>query len=174
MASPWIEEAKSGRSRCRKCKDAIDKGVLRLGVEVVSNFGESTMWYHLECGASARPVELGAALGAYAGAVPDKDELLQKAASAARDAKPTVFPYAERSPSGRSKCIQCEEKIAKDALRVAVEEEIDTGSFVKKGARYLHAACAKTYTGLDDLLDQLKSHSTSLAAGDLDELARQV
>ena len=55
--------------------------------------------------------------------------------------KPGGFPYADKAPTGRAKCMQCEEPIAKDSIRVAVEREIDTGSMVTRGAGYLHPKC---------------------------------
>ncbi len=170
----WIEAAKSGRAKCRKCKQPIAKGELRLGHEFESQFGESTYWYHLACAAEAKPVELQEAMDSYAGDLPDRADLEKALESAKKSAKPTVFPYAERAPSGRSGCISCGDKIAKEDLRVAVEEEIDTGSFVTKGARYLHAKCAKDYIGDENLLELLKKHSTSLDDKDLDELAGQL
>lgn len=148
-----IEAAKSGRAACRKCRNKIGKGELRLGVETEGDYGVSYQWYHLECGGEARAKELESALAGYEGEVPDRaklDELIAKN----RDNKPRggrgstkTFPYAEPAPSGRSGCLHCEEKIPKGALRVAVEQEIDTGSFTTVGARYLHAGCATAFTG---------------------------
>ena len=56
--------------------------------------------------------------------------------------KPGGFPYVDKAPTGRAKCMQCEEPIAKDSFRVAVEREIDTGSMVTRGAGYMHPKCA--------------------------------
>lgn len=66
-----IELSPSGRSKCRACQKAIEKGVLRLGVGVPNPFGEgeATHYYHLECGAWRQPdAYLKAALGPQAGA----------------------------------------------------------------------------------------------------------
>jgi len=168
----WIEAAKSGRAKCRQCKQAIGKGDLRLGHEFESQFGESTYWYHLKCAADAKPVELQEAMDSFTDDIPDKADLEKALKGAKKHVKATVFPYAERAPSGRSSCISCKDKIPKEELRVAVEEEIDTGSFVTKGARYLHAKCASDYTGEDKLLDLLKAHSTTLEDKDIAELAK--
>ena len=54
-------------------------------------------------------------------------------------AKPGGFPYTDRAPTGRAKCMQCEEPIAKDSFRVAVEREIDTGYAVEHEASGLAA-----------------------------------
>jgi hypothetical protein len=54
-----LEIAKSGRAKCRKCKQAIAKGELRFGEETVNAFSDSGepsyFWYHLGCAAKARP-----------------------------------------------------------------------------------------------------------------------
>jgi len=87
-------------------------------------------------------------------------------------AKPAGFPYADRAPTGRAKCMQCEEPIAKDAFRIAVEREVDTGSFVTRGAGYLHPKCVaenleNTGGSLDDMIEGLRANSR-LAAEDLE------
>lgn len=62
-----IEVSPSGRSKCRACQKAIEKGVARLGVMVENPFGDgkATHYYHLECGAWRQPdAFLTAATGA--------------------------------------------------------------------------------------------------------------
>lgn len=144
-----IEEAKSGRASCRTCKKTIDKGALRLGVEAANSFGDtpSMQWHHLACAASKLPVELEEALKAYAGPVPERAELDVAMADAIKkgNAKPGGFPYVDRAPTGRAKCIQCREAIAKDSFRVAVEREIEMGAGVQTSAGYLHPACFAAY-----------------------------
>jgi hypothetical protein len=139
-----IEEAKSGRASCRTCKKTIAKGELRLGVEVANQFSDSTVqWHHLACAASKLPAELKEALAGYPGDVPDRealdkaiDETIKKGTG-----KPGGFPYIDHAPTGRAKCMQCEEAIEKGSLRVAVEREIDTGAMVTRSAGYLHPKC---------------------------------
>jgi len=144
-----IEEAKSGRASCRTCKKTIAKGELRLGVEAANAFGDtpSMQWHHLACAAAKLPAELGDALKAYVGDVSDRAALEQAMADAVAKghAKPGGFPYVDRAPTGRAKCMQCSEVIAKDALRVAVEREIEMGASVQKSAGYLHPACTAAY-----------------------------
>lgn len=169
-----IETAKSGRAKCRKCKKAIVKGELRFGEEVVNAFspdGDMTYrWYHLECGAATRPAELGQALADFDGDVPDRAALEKKMGEGKRKQKPKNFPYGEHAPSGRSTCIQCNEKIGKGELRVAVEREVDTGSFVTTGAGYLHPGCAMEYVDDEELAEQIRANSTQLSGDELDEL----
>jgi len=63
-----IELSPSGRSKCRACQRTIDKGALRLGVMVPNPFGEgeTTHFYHLECGAWRQPDAYLVAVGAIA------------------------------------------------------------------------------------------------------------
>ncbi|HEV7555001.1 MAG TPA: hypothetical protein VGO00_06100 [Kofleriaceae bacterium] len=163
-----IEEAKSGRASCRTCKKAIAKGELRFGHEVMTQFSSdpTVQWHHLACAAQKLPVELKAALDAYTGNVPDRAEL-DKTMSAAVEkgnAKPAGFPYADHAPTGRAKCMQCDQTIAKGAVRVAVEREVDTGTFVTRGAGYLHPKCVPENLenvggSVEDLLTGLRANS---------------
>jgi hypothetical protein len=158
-----IEEAKSGRASCRTCKKPIAKGELRFGEEAPNAFGDqpSLRWHHLPCAAEKLPVELKAALAEYTGDVPDRAALEQKMTEALEKGrgKPGGFPYADKAPTGRARCIQCSEPIAKDSVRVAIEREIDTGAMVTKGAGYMHPRCAKAY------LDANGGDVTELLAG---------
>lgn len=169
-----IEPAKSGRAACRKCRKKIAKGELRLGVEIEGDYGVSYQWYHLECGAEAQAKNLQSALEGYEGDVPDReklDELIEKNKNKKPRGGKKTFPYAEIAPSGRSGCLQCEDKIPKGEIRVAVEMEIDTGSFTTMGARYLHARCAAEFTGSgsDELYAMLEENS-DLEADQLETL----
>lgn len=140
-----IEEAKSGRASCRTCKKTIGKGELRLGVEAQNQFSDtpSMQWHHVLCAAQKLPAELKEALAAYAGDVPNRAELDQAMEDAIKKggAKPGGFPFIDRAPTGRAKCMQCEAPIEKGSFRVAVEREVDTGSFQTRSAGYLHPKC---------------------------------
>lgn len=163
-----IEEAKSGRASCRTCKKTIAKGELRLGVETVTQFSDtpSMQWHHVMCAAQKLPAELKEALADYEGDVPNRDELDKAMEDAIKKggAKPGGFPYVDRAPTGRAKCIQCGEPIEKASLRVAVEREIDTGAMVTRGARYMHPACAAANLeaegeSIEDLVEGLRANS---------------
>jgi hypothetical protein len=179
MSEHIIEVAKSGRASCRTCKKTIDKGELRLGESVPSAFGDGGVthqWHHLTCAADKKPAVLEEALAATSVEVTDKAALLARASEAKKKggSKPGKFPYVERAPSARSTCLVCNEKLDKAALRVAIEREVDTGSFVQKGAGYLHPACAAKHESLvdvKDLLALLKLNSPQLTADDAKELS---
>jgi hypothetical protein len=177
-----IEEAKSGRASCRTCKKTIAKGDLRLGVEVTTQFSDtpSLAWHHLLCAAGKLPGELEEAMAAYPGDIPNKAEIEVAIADSLKKGKgkPGGFPYIDRAPTGRAKCMQCEEPIAKDSFRVAVEREIDTGSMVTRGARYMHTKCAVANVesdggSKDELLEGVRTHSR-LAPEDLETAVSEI
>jgi len=87
-------------------------------------------------------------MAAYDGEIPDKEEIEEaiKKAPAKKGGPPKgKFPAADHAPTGRARCIQCNEAIEKASWRVAVEREIDTGTFVTKGAGYMHPGCASEW-----------------------------
>src|ERR1041384_3290553 len=102
-----IEEAKSGRASCRTCRKPIAKGELRLGVETQT--------------------QLKAARAEYPGDVPNRAEIdaAMEQAEKKAAAKPAGHPYADHAPTGRARCMQCEQAIEKGAFRVAVERELE-------------------------------------------------
>jgi hypothetical protein len=137
-------------------------------------------WHHMMCAAEKLPVELKAVLDAYAGDVPNRGDIDKAMADAIAKgkAKPGGFPYVDRAPTGRAKCMQCEEPIAKDSFRVAVEREIDTGSMVTRGAGYMHPKCVvpnldNVGGSKDDLVAGLRTNSRLLPA-DLESVLTQI
>lgn len=171
-----IEEAKSGRASCRTCKKAIAKGELRLGVETQTQFSDtpSLQWHHLLCAATKHPDELKAALAEYTGEVPNRAELdaAMEAAAKKGAAKPAAFPYVDKAPTGRAKCMACEQPIEKASFRVAVERELEIGANVTRGAGYLHPACVAANLesvggALDELIEGLRANS-KLTEAELD------
>lgn len=170
-----IEVAKSGRAACRTCKKPIAKDELRFGEEIANQFSSSGepsyRWHHLPCAAQKLPVELKSALDGYAGDVPGRADLDQQMAAglAKANAKPGGFPYVDKAPTGRARCIQCDAAIEKGAFRVAIEREVDTGTFVTRGAGYMHPACVAGQLedaggDREELVSKLREHSRLPAA----------
>lgn len=177
-----IEEAKSGRASCRTCKKTIGKGELRLGVEVQTQFSDtpSMAWHHVLCAAGKLPAELKEALAAYEGDVPNRAELEKAMEDAIKKggAKPGGFPYTDRAPTGRAKCMQCEAAIEKGTFRVAVEREVDTGAFQTRSAGYLHPRCVAENLenvggSVEDLVEGLRTNSR-IAPEDLDAVIAEI
>lgn len=170
-----IERAKSGRAKCRKCREKIEKDEFRFGHEVAGEFGDALQWYHLKCAAEKVPVDFEGVLRDFAEEVPNRSELVAAIEQNRGKQKPTTYPYAELAPSARSSCLVCNEKIGKGEPRVAIEREIDTGGFVRQGAGYLHPQCAMEHEEApDDLVDQLKNNSISLSADELETVVAKI
>lgn len=172
-----IETAKTGRAKCRACKEPIAKGELRYGDEQPSQFGgESLQWYHLACAAEARPVELQPVLEAYEGEVPGRAELLASLPANARDIALMKVQKAERAPTGRATCMQCKTAIAKDEWRIVVERELEgIGGGGMRGNGYVHVPCAVAFlqASKEGLLARVQKKS-ELTAGDVAELTALV
>ena len=162
-----IEEARSSRSKCRTCKRKIDKGKLRLGVLLEGPYGTGYLWHHLICAAKRRFEDVEAAYKEEAFekglVVPPLEELqgLQEKAAAER-ANRKEPPYAERAPSGRSKCKNCGEAIAKDALRIVLAREVSFGNQVRSTPINVHATCVRAELHAEDCMTELEGFEIAL------------
>lgn len=142
-----IEEARSGRSTCKTCKKKIAKGELRFGVAYKSRYDEgdnfSYAWHHLPCAAKALPEKVKPILADYEGDVSDRVELEKIIAEAPpkKVKEKRSYPYAERAPTGRSKCIGCGKPIGKGDFRFIVEREVDAGAFIAMAPGKVHVKC---------------------------------
>lgn len=164
-----IETAPTGRAKCRGCGAKIDAGALRFGEALPNPFGEgdTTHWFHLDCGAFKRPEPFLEALGAREEPL-DGREGLEAAARAGIDHPRLVrVDGAERSPTGRAECRHCREAIPKDAWRVRLVfwEE---GRF--NAAGFVHVRCAPAYFETGDLLPRVRRFAPALT----DEDARAI
>lgn len=164
-----IETAPTGRAKCRGCGAKIDSGALRFGEALPNPFGEgdTTHWFHLDCGAFKRPEPFLEALGAREEPL-DGREGLEAAARAGIDHPRLVrVDGAERSPTGRAECRHCREAIPKDAWRVRLVfwEE---GRF--NAAGFVHVRCAPAYFETGDLLPRVRRFAPALT----DEDARAI
>lgn len=172
-----IEVSKSGRAKCRTCREPIAKDELRFGEETINAFSDGDMtymWHHLMCAAKKKPKELEVALGTYEGDIPDKAELVKTMQANVSKVKPSTFPYAERAPTSRSKCLACDEPIEKDTIRIAIEREVDAGGFVRKSPGYLHPACAGDFVKDETLVEKIKQNSTQVAEADMNVLLQEI
>jgi poly(ADP-ribose) polymerase-like protein len=169
-----IETAKTGRARCVACRQPIEKGSLRFGEEQPSAFAEGLQWfwYHLPCAAKRKPVQVRSALAAFSGEVPDRAEI--EAMLSQADESPSVFPYAERATTGRSRCLKCREPIEKGAWRIATERELDYGGMGRKSVGYLHPKCAAAHLEEPDLPAKVRQNSRGLGEAELAELDAQL
>ena len=156
-----IETAKTGRSKCRKCRSKIEKAELRFGIlSFQFDSDGSWMWHHLACGVGVDAEAFNAAVGAFEGEIPNLEELR---AAAEEAAKKNRYPRVEAAPSGRAACVSCAEKIApKGTLRVVIQREAEgpQGNAIMRNS-YLHIGCASAFIeGQENLLQTLIEHSS--------------
>ena len=175
-----IEAAKSGRAKCRHCRETIAKGELRLGERVDNPYGEgyATLWFHLACGALKRPGAFLSAEVNFSEEIPERESLRALARAGERLPCLTSLAGIEAAPSGRARCQQCRELIEKGALRLIRHNEADL--MAVPTSSYLHLACAKAYVAAaeggetesaeSDLLLHLDRHRSALE-GDLEGAA---
>lgn len=163
-----FEPAVTGRSKCRGCGRALERGELRFGERVANPFadGETTLWFHPLCAAYKRPETMLEALAQSAGTVPNRDALEHAAhASLARPRLPRI-DGAEHA-KGQATCRQCRTPIPRGAWRIRLAS-YEEGQFSSLG--YIHLACAKDYFETADILEHVLHFSTALADADREEL----
>lgn len=157
-----IEYAKSGRASCRGCKGNIAKETLRLAVMVQSPMfdGKVPHWYHQMCFFGKQRPRTVADIAHFdsirwedqekikskienAGSLPStasgKGSKKSKKNASAPGAKDYVVEYAK---SGRAKCRKCEDKIAKDEVRISKKEyESDRAKMYGPVDQWHHVDC---------------------------------
>lgn len=169
--SHGFEIAPTGRSKCRGCSESIAKGDVRFG-EVIPNpyaEGETTLWFHPQCGAYTRPEPFLEAIAEPPAAEFDLDlaSLERDARLGAEHRRLPRLTSAMRSPSGRAKCRCCREAIAKDDWRFGLLYYED-GRFEASG--YVHASCSEEYFGTADVVARARYFS-ALSEPDCAELS---
>jgi len=157
-----FEPAATGRSKCRGCKQALQKGELRFGESLPNQFGEGevTHWFHPMCAAYKRPEPVLEALSVATSEIPEREALERAAqASLAQHRLPRI-DGAERSPTSQAKCRQCREPIEKGAWRIRLifHEE---GTFSPGG--FIHLTCRQAYFATADVLERVLHFSPALA-----------
>jgi len=147
--SPYkLEPARSSRSKCKTCRRAIDKDVVRIGILIEGPFGTGYLWHHLTCAAKRNFDAVEAAYAEHpkdAGFdLPPLEELkkLREEAEKKRAEKQEA-PYVERAATGRSKCAHCGEPIDEGEFRVCVLRSVEFYGQVRNGPIKVHAQCVK-------------------------------
>jgi len=159
-----FEPAASGRSKCRGCRQPLEKGELRFGERLPNPFGEGevTHWFHPMCAAYKRPDALVAGLAA-APEVPGREALERAAKATLGEPRLPRIDGAERAPTGQARCRHCKEPIAKGTFRIRLVFH-EEGNFAPGG--FIHLACRKEYFGRADILEQALHFSRDLGAED--------
>lgn len=159
-----FEAAASGRSKCRGCGRALQKGELRFGERMPNPFAEGTeltLWFHPMCAAYKRGEALLAAL-AQGGGPPDARKLEAIAGVLAGKPRLARIDGAERA-KGVATCRHCREPIAKGSWRIRLSL-IDEGAVNPLG--FIHLGCGAAYCESDDILERLLYFSPQLDDGE--------
>lgn len=173
LAPYKIEAARSSRSRCRTCRRAIEKGKLRLGVLLEGPYGTGYLWHHLTCAAKRRFEDVEAAYGERAWeegldvpALAELASLREKAEQQKKERRDP--PWAERAPSGRSKCKHCEEPIPDGSFRVVLGRSVEFGRQVRTAPINVHPRCVAAELLAEDCATEAEGFAEALAAASRD------
>jgi Poly(ADP-ribose) polymerase and DNA-Ligase Zn-finger region len=171
--APVIEEASSGRAKCRGCGQLIAKGVLRLGERLPNPFGEGemTLWFHVPCAAYKRPSPFLEAVRDCTDRIDDRPRLETIAQSGVEHRRLPRIDGVQRAPSGRARCRHCRELIEKDAWRIPLVY-YEEGRFEPSG--HIHLRCAPSYFESADIVDRLVHFTPALTAQDIEELRTEL
>jgi hypothetical protein len=168
-----IEPASTGRAKCRGCGERIAAGELRFGEVVPNPFadGETTQWFHVECGAFKRPEPFLEALAARTEPLEDGERLEAEARRGVALPRVARINGIERSPTARAQCRSCKTAIAKDAWRIMLVF-YEEGRFSPAG--YVHVPCAQAYFETTDFIPRLRRFSPSLRDEDISEIQAEL
>jgi hypothetical protein len=185
-----IEGARSSRAKCKTCRKAIEKGVLRLGVLIEGPYGVGYLWHHLNCAAKRRLDDVEEAYAAEAWkeaksppeSVPSIDELrkLNEEAEEKRQSRQRI-PYVEVDPSGRAKCKHCAEPMEKGSLRVVLGREVEFGSQFRTMPIHVHPKCVTGELESEDcnteaagFAEALRANSQGLSSEQIDSVLEAI
>lgn len=167
-----IEPASSGRAKCRGCGNKIGKGELRFGERMPNPFSDGsvmTHWFHPKCAALKRP-DAFLETTLKQDTVLDSAEVVQLTRLAKAGLEHRRLPRidsVQRSPSGRARCRQCREPIAKGDWRIGLVFH-EEGMFNPAG--YIHLTCSGDYLGTSDILERLCHFAPGLSDSDVKEI----
>ena len=164
-----FESALSGRSKCRGCGQALQRGELRFGERLANPFagGEMTLWFHPACAAYKRPEQMLEALAAISTEVPGREDLERAARANLAHRRLARIDGAERSPGAQAMCRGCRERIPRGAWRIRLVF-FEEGRFSPAG--YVHLACHPAYFEGHAVLEPMLHFSGALTDADRDEL----
>jgi len=166
-----FEPAASGRSRCRGCGRALEKGEVRFGEHLPNPFAdgtEMTLWFHPMCAAYKRPEAILEALDAAPAG--DREALEKTArASLAQQRLPRVDGI-ERA-RGQATCRQCREPIQRGEWRIKLVF-FEEGRFNPSG--FIHLSCRNAYFEGSDVAGRALHFSPDLTEAERDELATRL
>lgn len=169
-----VEQAATGRAKCRGCGVAIAKGLWRIGEAVPNMFAdgenaEARHWYHPRCAAYRRPEAFLLAIEGTDAAIEDREALVAAAQAGVAHHRLPRLDKAERAASGRASCRHCRTPIVKGAWRFTLTFWED-GRFMPAG--YLHPACVAGYAETTDgVLERVRHFTPTLTDDDVTAIA---
>jgi hypothetical protein len=168
-----IEEATTGRAKCRGCGVRIAAGALRFGEVLPNPFadGETTQWFHPECAAFKRPDAFLEMLQSRTEPLPDGERLEAEARRGVEHPRLQRVNGAERAPTGRAQCRACKQAIEKGAWRIVLVFYED-GRFMPGG--FVHARCAATYFESADVVSRVRRFAPGLGDAEVAELQAEI
>jgi hypothetical protein len=163
-----FEPAASGRSKCRGCGRALERGEIRFGERLPNPFGdgEMTLWFHPLCAAYKRPQPMQEALAQSTGTIPNRDTLERVAQGSLALPRLARIDGAERA-KGQAMCRQCHKPIPRGQWRIRLGS-YDEGQFSPLG--FIHLACARDYFETADILEHVLHFSPTLGEAEREEL----
>jgi hypothetical protein len=164
-----FEPAASGRSKCRGCGRALEKGEIRFGERMANPFAEGTeltLWFHPMCAAYKRPESMLEALEQTKD-VPGGEALATAARASLAHRRLSRLDGAERA-KGQAICRHCREPIPRGEWRIRLVF-FEEGRFNPGG--FIHLGCSRAYFETDDLLDRVLHFSRDLSADDRQEIS---
>ena len=171
-----IERAKSGRSACRECRQKIAKGEARFGhAHPQENAEYSYRWYHLNCAADTRFLELEEALTECDLALPDIAQLTGKIATMKQGLPKYSYPRAVDGPDQDAYlCSHCRGWSFPESVRVVVPKQVQIRDrqFVREST--IHPSCVNACLGDANLLTTIIQNSGRLAPHSLEWLQDSV
>lgn len=157
--SPYrAEYAKSGRSKCKGCKEGIEKDHLRLAVMIQSPMfdGKQPNWYHFNCFFAKQRPKTVADIGHFdsirwddqqkiktklESLIGTPDPVSTKKKSTGKKKENANF-NVEYAKSGRAVCCGCQDKIVKEDIRIGkMDYDSDEGRRFGGINRWHHLEC---------------------------------
>ena len=163
-----FEPSASGRSKCRGCGRALERGEIRFGERLPNPYGdgEMTLWFHPLCAAYKRPQPMLDALAHSAGTVPNRDALERIAQGSCAWPRLSRIDGAERA-KGQAMCRECHKPIPRGEWRIRLGI-YDEGQFSSLG--FIHLACANDYFETADIFEHVLHFSPALGDAERAEL----
>ncbi|KAG7242920.1 hypothetical protein INR49_017610 [Caranx melampygus] len=145
------EYAKSGRASCKKCKENIAKGSLRMAIMVQSPMfdGKVPHWHHFSCFWQRAAAQSTGDIAGFSALRWEDQEKVKKAIESGgatgeewswrgKSLNDFAVEYAK---SNRSTCKGCEQKIEKDQIRVSKKTVDPEKPQLGLIDRWYHTAC---------------------------------